>query len=254
MTGNDAPIAYEAKDAVATITLDDPARRNALSTRLIAAMREALAAAVADPEVRVIVVDHTGPVFCAGGDLKESAAAERAEDLPAVHLADLLWELCEAPKPVVAVARGAARGGGLGLLAAADITICLDEAEMAFSEVRLGVVPAVIAPVVARKIGAARMRALFLTGYQFQAGEAEPWGLVTFSTYDGIDAAVAETVSELLAGGPQAQAGIKALTATPELREQLQAEAVRTAEYFLSSEGREGVRSFLEKRTPSWVG
>ncbi|HEX2143227.1 MAG TPA: enoyl-CoA hydratase-related protein [Glycomyces sp.] len=253
MNGNDALIAYRADKAVATITLEDPKRRNALSTGLIAELREAVARAVADPDVRVLVIDHAGPVFCAGGDLKESASATRADDLPAVHLAHALAEICEAPKPVVAVVRGAARGGGLGLIAAADVVVCDEEVEMAFSEVRLGVVPAVIGPVVARKISLGRMRELFLTGYTFTASQAEQWGLVTFATYE-VDDALAETVGELLAGGPSAQAGIKMLTATPDLREQLRAEATRTAEYFLSSEGQEGVRSFIEKRSPSWVG
>ena len=253
MSGNDAPIAYRAEQAVATITLDDPKRRNALSTGLIAEFRKALARAVADPGIRVVVIDHAGPVFCAGGDLKESAAATRAEDLPAVHLAELLAEVCESPKPVVAVVRGAARGGGIGLIAAADVAICSDEAEMAFSEVRLGVVPAVIGPVVARRLGPARMRQLFLTGYQFTGADAEEWGLVDFATYE-LDEALEETVSELLAGGPAAQAGIKVLTATSDLRDRLQDEAARTAAFFLSSEGQEGVRSFIEKRHPSWVG
>jgi methylglutaconyl-CoA hydratase len=255
MSGNDAPIAYRAEQAVATITLDDPKRRNALSTGLIAELRKALARAVADPAIRVIVIDHAGPVFCAGGDLKESAAAKRAEDLPAVHLAEALAEICESPKPVVAVVRGDARGGGLGLIAAADVVVCWDEAQLAFSEVRLGVVPAVIGPVVARKLSPGRMRELFLTGYQFTGAHANEWGLVTFALdADDVDEVVAETVGELLAGGPAAQAGIKVLTATPDLRDRLQDEAARTAAFFLSSEGQEGVRSFIEKRHPSWVG
>jgi methylglutaconyl-CoA hydratase len=256
MSGSDALIKYEAvTSGVATITLDDPRRRNALSTRLIAEFREALAAAVADPAVRVIVVDHTGPVFCAGGDLKESAAATRAEDLPAVHLAALLAELCEAPKPVVAVARGGAKGGGMGLLAAADIVIAEHDAPMAFSEVRLGVVPAVIGPVVARKLSPGLMRRLFLTGESFDAVRAQGWDLVTTAAVPGrVDHHLDLALKQLLAGGPAAQAGIKTLTATSDLRERLQREAARTAAFFLSSEGQEGVRSFIEKRPPSWVG
>ncbi|MFC3491026.1 enoyl-CoA hydratase/isomerase family protein [Glycomyces rhizosphaerae] len=253
MERNDAPIAYRAQEAVATITLNDPERRNALSTRLIAELRAALAKAVADPETRVIVIDHAGPVFSAGADLKESAAASGLADLPAAHLAEALADIAEAPKPVVVVARGAARGGGLGLIAAADVAICSDEAEMAFSEVRLGVVPAVIGPVVARRIGPARMRQLFLTGFKFTGEDAEEWGLVDFAPYE-LDDAVEETVAELIEGGPSAQTGIKVLTATPDLRGELRRAAAVTAEYFFSEEGREGIRSFIEKRPPSWVG
>ncbi|WP_026931921.1 enoyl-CoA hydratase-related protein [Glycomyces tenuis] len=254
MDGNDALIKYWPARKVASITLDAPERRNALSTRMIAQLREALADAVADETVRVIVLDHAGPVFCAGADLRESAAASGLEELPAAHLAELLADLCEAPKPVVAVAKGAAKGGGMGLLAAADLVVCDGSAQLAFSEVRLGVVPAVIGPVVARKLDPGLMRRLFLTGESFTAVEATHWGLVsTAATAGSVDRHQAETVERLLAGGPGAQAGIKALTATADLRERLREAAALTAEYFFSDEGREGVRSFIEKRAPSWV-
>jgi methylglutaconyl-CoA hydratase len=260
---NDAPIAYRAEQAVATITLNAPERRNALSTHLIAELRSALARAVADRDVRVIVIDHAGAVFCAGADLKESVAAHSVAALPAAHLAEALADIAEAPKPVVAVVRGAARGGGLGLIAAADFSVAHSEAEMAFSEVRLGVVPAVIGPVVARRITPARMRELFLAGGGlviegpdvFTAEEAAAWGLVSTAVYEEhLDAVAADLVARLKLGGPAALAGIKALTATPDLRGELRRAAAVTAEYFFSEEGREGTRSFLEKRPPSWVG
>ncbi|MEU5873951.1 enoyl-CoA hydratase-related protein [Glycomyces sp. NPDC047369] len=255
MNGNDALIQYRADLNVASITLDAPQRRNALSTRMIGELREAIAAAVADPVVRVIVIDHTGPVFCAGADLKESAAATRLEDLPAAHLAELLADICEAPKPVVVAARGGAKGGGMGLIAAADLVIAEHDAPMAFSEVRLGVVPAVIAPVVARRLDAGLMRRLFLTGESFTAVQAQSWGLVALAVVaDAFAKRQGALVESLLAGGPSAQAGIKVLTATPGLRETLRAEAARTAEFFFSEEGREGVRSFIEKRPAPWVG
>lgn len=254
MDGNDALIKYLPAGKVASITLDAPERRNALSTRMIARLREALAEAVADAAVRVVVIDHAGPVFCAGADLRESAAATGLDGLPAAHLAELLADMCEAPKPVVACARGAAKGGGMGLLAAADLVVCDGSAPLAFSEVRLGVVPAVIGPVVARKIDAGLMRRLFLTGESFTAAQAERWGLVSVAAdADSLDHRRAEAVERLLAGGPGAQAGIKALTAAPDLRERLREAAALTAEYFFSDEGREGVRSFIEKRAPSWV-
>nr|WP_277605975.1 enoyl-CoA hydratase-related protein [Glycomyces sp. L485] len=244
-------IAYRSDRAVATITLNDPARRNALSTALLARLREALARAVADETVRVIVIDHAGPVFCAGADLAESARATRAADLPAAHLAEALADMCEAPKPVVVVARGAVRGGGMGLLAAADVAVCDPNARLAFSEVLLGVVPAVIAPVVARKLTEGKMRELFLTGDSFGADDARRWGLIAYA--GETETTLEDVLVRLRAGGPGAQAGIKTLTGGTGLRASLNEAAALTAEYFFAEEGREGVRSFLEKDTPSWV-
>ncbi|WP_199037154.1 enoyl-CoA hydratase-related protein [Glycomyces salinus] len=251
MNSNDALTDYRVEAGVATVALDDPKRRNALSTRLIGELRKSLARAVADPAVRVIVLDHAGPVFCAGADLRESAAATRTEDLPAAHLAELLADMCEAPKPIVAHVRGPARGGGMGLIAAADHTVCGPGARMAFSEVKLGVVPAVIAPVVARKLSPGLLRELFLTGRDFDGEQAAAWGLV--SDWNGRGTGLRGVLEGLKAGGPGAQAGIKVLTGDPDLRRKLREAAALTAEYFFSEEGREGVRSFLEKDSPSWV-
>ncbi|GAB3645160.1 Clp protease/crotonase-like domain-containing protein [Glycomyces tarimensis] len=252
MRPDDALIDYRADRAVATITLDDPDRRNALSTALIGRFRASLSRAVADDDIRLVVIDHAGPVFCAGADLGESARAERTEDLPAAHLAEALADIVEAPKPVVAIARGAVRGGGMGLLAAADIAIAGTGVRLAFSEVLLGVVPAVIAPVVARKLTDGKMRELFLTGEAFGAEEARCWGLTAYAS-DEPDAVLEGVVERLKAGGPAAQAGIKQLTGDAALRADLRAAADLTAEYFFSEQGREGVRSFIEKASPSWV-
>ncbi|WP_168801579.1 enoyl-CoA hydratase-related protein [Glycomyces buryatensis] len=254
MDSNDALIRYQDAHKVALITLDAPQRRNALSTSMIAQIREALARARSDERKRVVVIDHAGPWFCAGADLAESARATRLEELPAAHLAELLADICESPKPVVAVARGGARGGGVGLLAAADLVVSDYRAEFAFSEVRLGVVPAVIGPVVARKLTRGLMRRLFMTGESFSAVDGVGWGLVTKATApDSVERHQADTVEKLLAGGPKALAGVKALTATPGLRDELRSAAAVTAEYFFSEEGREGVRSFIEKSSPPWV-
>jgi methylglutaconyl-CoA hydratase len=253
VTSNDAVIRYEAAHKAATVTLADPDRRNALSTALIAQLREDLARAVADDAVRVIVIDHDGPVFCAGADLDESARATRAADLPAAHLAGALADICEAPKPVVAVARGAVRGGGMGLLAAADVSICKADASLAFSEVRLGVVPAVIGPVVARRLPPGRTRELFLLGEPF-SGEvaAAHYGLVSRSCED-VDAERDAVVSALVQGGPSALAGVKELTADADLRSDLDRAAAVTAEYFFADEGREGVQAFARRGRPGWI-
>src|SRR5258705_6156203 len=127
---------------VATLTLDSPHNRNALSSALISDLVAALTAAADDGAVRVIVLTHTGNVFCSGADLKETAAAFAAGDVPASRMGEALAAVWEHPKPVVARVRVAARAGGLGLIAAADIAICSTTATFAFTEVRLGVLPA----------------------------------------------------------------------------------------------------------------
>ncbi|HEU5130102.1 MAG TPA: enoyl-CoA hydratase-related protein [Glycomyces sp.] len=255
MESNDALIRYRAAHKVATVTLDNPERRNALSLAMIAQLRAAIARASADPEVRAIVLDHSGPVFCAGADLTESAAATDLDGLPAAHLAELLADVVEAPKPVIALACGSARGGGTGLLAAADIALIATAANVSFGEVRLGVVPAVIAPVVARRLSPALMRQLFLTAETMQGDAAVRYGVCDMEVENAEDPSgeLAWAASQLLRGGPSALAGVKRLTAGPELRGQLRSAAALTAEYFFSDEGREGVRSFIEKRAPSWV-
>src|SRR3712207_7386401 len=128
---------------ITTLTLDSPANRNALSTPLMRELLGALTTALTDASVRAVVVSHTGPVFCSGADLKETAEARADGRVPAEMLADVLAAIWEFPKPVVARVAGPARAGGLGLIAAADIAVCTRAATFAFSEVRLGVIPAV---------------------------------------------------------------------------------------------------------------
>src|SRR5688500_17622793 len=137
-------VTVEADRGVATITLDSPHNRNALSSALIAELLAALAAADADDAVRVIVLTHTGPVFCSGADLKETAAAVASGELPIGRVGEVLAAIWESRKPVVARLTGPARAGGLGLVAAADLAVCPVDTTFAFSEVRLGVIPAVI--------------------------------------------------------------------------------------------------------------
>ena len=133
---------------VTTMTLDSPANRNALSTPLMRELLDGLGAALTDPAVRVVVISHTGPVFCSGADLKETAEARESGRIPAELLADVLAAIWEFPKPVLARVAGPARAGGLGLIAAADLAVCTRAATFAFSEVRLGVIPAVISATV----------------------------------------------------------------------------------------------------------
>src|SRR6185436_11708247 len=181
-----ALVRVEVGRGVATLTLDSPHNRNALSSALVSQLGEALAAAVADDAVRVIVLSHTGPVFCSGADLKETAAmlagafeGEGDGALPVVRLAGLLEAIWECPKPVVARVGGPSRAGGLGLIAAADIAVCTTDATFAFTEVRLGVIPSVISATVLRRLAPRAAAELFLTGDVIDGRRAAEIGLVT---------------------------------------------------------------------------
>ena len=242
---------------VTTLTLDSPANRNALSTPLMRGMLDALAEALTDPAVRVVVISHTGPVFCSGADLKETAEARATGRVPAELLADVLAALWEFPKPVVARVGGPARAGGLGLIAAADIAVCTTEATFAFSEVRLGVIPAVISATVLPRLAPRAAAELYLTGDVFDGPRAEAIGLVTAAVAaDTLDARIAAYCDSLVRGGPLALAGAKQLlrrTPEPTVRSELAELSTRSAGYFKSAEGQEGVAAFREKRPASWV-
>jgi methylglutaconyl-CoA hydratase len=242
---------------VTTLTLDSPANRNALSTPLMTQLLDRLGEALVDPAVRIVVISHTGPVFCSGADLKETAAAREAGRVPAEMLADVLAALWEFPKPVVARIAGPARAGGLGLIAAADLAVCTREATFAFTEVRLGVIPAVISATVLPRLAPRAAAELYLTGEVFDGVRAAEVGLVTAAvTAEGLDGAVAGYCDALVRGGPLALAGTKQLlrrTPMAGIREELSELSGRSAGYFKSAEGREGVAAFREKRSPAWV-
>ncbi|WP_433828866.1 enoyl-CoA hydratase-related protein [Actinoplanes sp. CA-015351] len=243
-------------DPVRTLTLDNPASRNALSTAVLRGMLDDLASAAADPACRVIVLSHTGPVFCSGVDLKETAAAAPGDKLPAELLADVLAVLWEFPKPVVARIAGPARAGGLGLIGAADIAVCDRSATFSFTEVRLGVIPAVISATVLPRLSPRAAAELFLTGDVFDGTRAAEIGLVTAAVAaEDLDEAVAGFCASLIRGGPLALAGTKQLlrrTRNESIRTELADLAHRSAGYFKSAEGREGVAAAREKRDPSW--
>ncbi|MFF5292921.1 enoyl-CoA hydratase-related protein [Paractinoplanes globisporus] len=242
---------------VTTVTLDSPANRNALSTPLMTELLDALATAVTDPDVRVVVLSHTGPVFCSGADLKETAAARESGRVPAELLADVLAALWEFPKPVVCRVGGPARAGGLGLIAAADLAVCTREATFAFSEVRLGVIPAVISATVLPRLTPRAAAELYLTGDVFDGARAAEIGLVTAAVpAEGLDATVAAYCDALVKGGPLALAGAKELLRRapgPSIRADLADLSERSGTYFRSAEGVEGVTAFREKRPPSWI-
>jgi methylglutaconyl-CoA hydratase len=246
---------------VATLTLDRPEVGNALDDALIGRLGEAFGRLAEEPAVRVVVLTGAGTVFSAGADLNWMRSMRGAGS--AANLADaertqrLFAAIAELPRPVVARVNGAARGGGVGLLAAADVVVASSEAHFAFSEVRLGIIPAVIAPFVIARIGAARARRLFCTGETFGAAEGLAWGLVDrVAPAADLDGAVAAVVGDLLRGGPMALAEAKALVrdlaaAPPSVAPALTAE--RIARLRASDEGQEGMAAFLEKRPPRWV-
>ena len=244
---------------VTTLTLDSPANRNALSTPLMRTLLDLLAAAVRDPAVRMVVLSHTGPVFCSGADLKETAEARENGTVPAELLADVLAALWEFPKPVLARVAGPARAGGLGLIAAADIAVCTRAATFAFSEVRLGVIPAVISATVLPRLAPRAAAELSLTGDVFDGQRAAEIGLVTKAVdADELDGAVTAYAQALVLGGPLALAGTKQLLRRPfhnggSIRAELSELSARSGGYFRSAEGREGVTAFREKRPAIWV-
>lgn len=240
---------------MATITLDSPANRNALSARLMSDLLAGLRRAVDDPAARVIVLDHTGRVFCSGVDLTESRGGGRG--VPVAALPEILELLWTAPKPVVARVGGAARAGGLGLIAACDLAVADQAATFAFTEVRLGVVPAVISATVLPRLAPRAATELFLTGEIFDGARAAAVGLVTAAVpADQLDEAVDGYVRALLRAAPAALAGAKDLLrarAGGSVRAELDRLAELSVRYFAGPDAAEGMAAFAEKRDPSWV-
>ncbi|GEL16858.1 enoyl-CoA hydratase-related protein [Pseudonocardia asaccharolytica] len=243
-------------DAVATICLDSPANRNALSAQLRRELLGHLDTALADDAVRVIVLAHTGRVFCAGMDLKESrgagAQSQGVNEFPAI-----LERIWTSPKPVVARLAGPARAGGVGLVAACDIAVAAQEATFAFSEVRIGVVPAVISVTVLPRLLPRAAHELFLTGETFDAARAAAIGLLNAAVPAAdLDAEVARYVEALRLGGPVALAATKELLRRERpssMAEDFAQMQELSAGFFAGAEGQEGIRAFAEKRSPSWT-
>ena len=246
--------------AVATVTLARPDTRNSLNAGLIQEIRRCMEELAEDDNVRVVVLTGEGDYFCAGADIgymRDTAEFSYEENLEdARNIAAMFRAVEECPKPVVARIKGAAIGGGIGLVAATDISVAEEGTVFAFTEVRLGISPATIAPFVLRKIGYSQTRALFLTGERFDTEKAREIGLVHEVAAEGdLDAAVQEKVEGLLKGGPEALAATKALLR--ELRDAEPGEATEIAarciaELRVGSEGQEGLGAFLEKREPAW--
>ncbi|MFD7322048.1 enoyl-CoA hydratase family protein [Streptomyces sp. NPDC059875] len=227
---------------IATLTLDSPENRNALSAALVAELAEALTECGQDPAVRAVVLTHTGSTFSAGADLK-------APPSPYAFV-DLLRRLVELPKPVVGVVRGHVRAGGLGLLGACDIVVASEGSDFALTEVRIGVAPAVISLTLLPKLEQRAAERYYLTGERFGTAEAVRMGLVT-APEDDLDA----ILDGLRKGSPQGLAESKRLV-TAKVLETFERDAEdlvqRSASLFASAEAREGMTAFLERRDPEW--
>jgi methylglutaconyl-CoA hydratase len=248
---------------VAHVTINRPAKKNAFDQATIAALREAFETLHGADHVRVVFVRGAGGAFCAGADLEwmrdsvDWTESDNKDD--AYQLARMLKALNDIPALTVALVEGAAMGGGAGLVAACDVAIAVEGTKFAFSEVKLGLIPATISPYVVDAIGPRQAKALFCTGRLFDAAYAREIGLVQETAADqaGLDAARDRIAREIMSAAPEAVLQSKKLVWDvwgEEIDDGLMHEtARRIAKKRTSAEGQEGVRAFLEKRKPSWM-
>jgi methylglutaconyl-CoA hydratase len=247
-TTNDAVRCRVDGRGVARVVLDQPDNRNALSQALVGGLLDAVDRCD-ESDVRVIVLGHTPPVFCAGADLRE----RRDGRIDSSGFVEVLQRLMTHRCPTIAAVEGPVRAGGIGLMAACDLVVVRPDTTFAFTEVRIGVAPAIISVPILERVPWTRLAAPFLTGEPFGATDALGMGLVTHVT-DEVGAAIDALVDGVLAGGPNAVAATKKLlrsqatdpgrwTAVQRLSESL----------FASAEGAEGMRAFAERRPPSWA-
>jgi methylglutaconyl-CoA hydratase len=245
---------------VRRLVLARPEVRNAFDDRLIAELTEAVGRLAADSETRVGILEGEGPSFCAGADVawmrKAGGYSREENEADAGRMAAMLRAIDACPKPVVAAVHGHAIGGGVGLVAAADIVIAAEGTVFSLAEVKLGILPSVISPYVLRSIGPRQARDLFLTGDRFDAREALRIGLVhQVVPAEELHAAVRRKVESLLTSGPEAVAVAKKLierVAGLPVEEAIPLTVRTIAERRASEEAREGLSAFLEKRAPRW--
>ena len=246
---------YEVRDGAAWITLNRPEVRNALSGTLITELYDHLATASANPRVRSVVITGAGKGFCSGADLKNRGGSNPGDRV--VAYPKLLSAIWESEKPVIAAINGAAFAGGLGLVAASDIVITADNAIFSFSEVRIGVIPAIIAVVCLRKLGRHHGMRLFVTGDRFNAQEAVQYGLAHEAVpSEDLLEAVGRQIASINLGGPTAVTECKRLVQqVPELS--MEEGFALTQEWsqtmFQAPEAAEGMAAFREKRKPQWA-
>lgn len=248
---------------VATVTLNRPEKHNAFDAPMVGALTETLKALDRDRGVRVVLLTGAGSSFCAGADLSAmrsiARASERDNVQDAMHLGELLATLNGLSKPTVVRVNGNAFGGGVGLVACCDIAIASLDARLALTEVRFGIVPAMISPYVVAAIGARQARRYMLTAESISAEAAQRIGLVhEFASAEALDACVHRVIESLLKGGPEAQREVKDLIREVRNLATLDeparhATAQRLARLRASEEGQEGLSAFLEKRAARWT-
>ncbi|WP_305092426.1 enoyl-CoA hydratase family protein [Prescottella sp. R16] len=255
----DRLVRYEVADALATVVLDSPHNRNAISTRLVDELRQCLSDAAADAAVRAVVLTHTGGTFCAGADLTEASAAADAtpQELAAQRTArttELLRSIVELPKPVIGCLDGHVRAGGMGLVGACDIVVAGPDTTFALTEARLGLAASIISLTVIPRLTSRAAGRYFLTGEKFGPHEAEAIGLISEAVPD-TKKAIDDLAATLRACSPQGLAESKKLTTMRMLADfdrWADDLAAQSARLFGSPEAVEGMTAFLQKRPPSW--
>ena len=255
-----SPIRIVRRQATTWVMLNRPQVHNAFDDEVIAELHRAAEALAEEPDVRVVVLAGEGPSFSAGADVRWMqrmvGASEEENRADAEKMARMFEAWYRLPKPVVGRIQGAALGGGVGLTAVCDIVVASVDAEFGLTEIRLGILPAVISPFVVPKIGISAARELFLTGERFSAEKAREIGLVHYVVVpEKLDEEVERVIEKLMAGAPQAQARAKRLLAfvpgkTPE--EARETTTRNIAEARAGAEGQDGLKAFLEKRRASW--
>jgi methylglutaconyl-CoA hydratase len=248
-------ITVQHSGSVATVTLADPERRNALGVEMMTALAGAVDELETDPSVRVVVLTNEGTTFCAGGDVasrsRESVATNRAPSA-----VDLFGRFAASTKPYIGRLNGHCMGGGMGLAAAMDLSIAVDSARFGFPEVRLGVAPAIVSVLCLPKMRAADVRDAFLRGRKFDAAEAVSMGLVNRAVPAGsLDAAVDDVIADLLLGSPAAIAATKRVLAevpTMSPAESVAWTAELSAALFAGDEAKSGIAAFRERRPAPW--
>ncbi|WP_028479420.1 enoyl-CoA hydratase family protein [Nocardia sp. CNY236] len=250
-------VRYAVSSGIATLTLDSPHNRNALSSKLVTELLDGLDAAAADDSVRAIVLTHTGTTFCAGADLSEASDADPAvaADHRTRAMIGVLRRLVEIPKPVIAQIDGNVRAGGMGIVAGCDIVVAGPSSSFALTEVRIGLAPFMISLTLLPRLDPRAASRYYLTGEKFGAAVAQQIGLVTITAED-LAAETARLCAEVRKGAPQGLAEAKRLVNADILAAfDASAEdlAQRSASFFGTPEVNEGMLAFLQRRTPSWA-
>ncbi|MCP5060669.1 MAG: enoyl-CoA hydratase [bacterium] len=250
-------VRIEATSGILTVTLADVENRNALGAVVVNGLHDALLQANDDAEIRAIVVTNEGSTFCAGANLKQQSGA--AQQIPAkVGFEELIAQIQQSPTPVIGKIRGHVVGGGNGLAAAFDIAIAQDDVKFGFTEVRLGVAPAIISVVCLPKMRRGDALEAFLRGNRFPASKAAEYGLISRAVPEtDLDAAVDEVLGDLRLGGPNALGVAKQLVyevPTMEPKDAFARMSGLSAELFRGEEAAAGMKAFLKRETPPWAG